>query len=206
MKIFFSLFLTLYFSTGTTFGQDAASTDTIHHHHFNDGVYFSSEDLKSNRPTVKKEQLIKSYYDSSAFSISKWANTQNLYYATSAGDKQKVNRDSLWGYVENGIPYIYLNDRFHKFSTSGAVSVFRESYPNLKAGLAPVVTEAKYTSQINLFILANGRIDEFTPENVALAIEDNKDLYDELMALKSLKQKRKKMYRFVERYNDIAMW
>ena len=69
-----------------------------------------------------------------------------------------------------------------------------------------MVTEAKYTSQIDLFILANGRIDEFTPENVALAIEDNKALYDEFMALKSLKQKRKKMYRFVERYNDIAMW
>ena len=55
-----------------------------------------------------------------------------------------------------------------------------------------MVTEAKYTSQINLFILANGKIDEFTPENVALAIEDNKALYDEFMALKSWKQKEKK--------------
>lgn len=55
---------------------------------------------------------------------------------------------------------------------------------------------------INLFILATGQIMELTPENVAAAISDNEALYNEFTALKSGKIKRKKMYRFVERYNE----
>lgn len=203
MKTFLGLITLLcIFYQGYT--QDAVlmEADTLHNIKFTDGVYFTIADLQHNTPSITKDQLIKSYYDQSDFSIGQWAATQNLFYTGKNESKLKVNRDSLWGYVENGTPYIYLNDRFHRFSTAGAVSIFRESYPNLKVGLAPVVTEAKSTSQVNLYILSSGKIEEFTPENVASAIKGNKALYDEFMALKSWKQKRKKMYRFVERYND----
>ena len=204
MKTFSGLITVLIFYSVQAFSQGSAlmKEDAVQVNKFNDGVYFTLTDLQHNTPTVTKDHLIKSYYDQSDFSIGQWASTQNLFYTAKDENKLKVNRDSLWGYVENGTPYIYLNDRFHRFSTAGAISVFTESYPNIKAGLAPVVTEARSTAVINLFILSTGKIMEFTPENVADAIEGNEQLYKEFNALKSWKQKRKKMYRFVERYNE----
>ena len=54
------------------------------------------------------------------------ANTQNLYYATSAGDKQKLIA-TAFGAMSKTEYLHFLNDRFHKFSTSGAVSVFQRA-------------------------------------------------------------------------------
>lgn len=169
---------------------------------FADGVYFTLSDLQHHKPSVTKEQLIKSSIDNSNFSIGQWAYTPNLFYFDREGVKRKMSRDSIWGYVDNGTPYIFINDRFHRFSAVGPVSIFKESYPTVRAGLAPVVTEANAGMTINLFILATGEIKELTPENVSEAISDNQALYDEFNALKSGKIKRKKMYRFVERYNE----
>ncbi len=187
----------------SAFAQTASLRDSsIKTNTFKDGVYLTLSDLQHNHPSIAKERLIKSYYNKSDFSISQWAATTALYYVDENQNKEKVNRDSLWGYVENGTPYILINDRFHRFSTSGKVSVFTESYPTIKAGMAPVVTEAKSVATTQLFILASGKIMEFTPENVAIAIADNPMLLEEFKALKTWKQKRKKMYRFVERYNE----
>jgi hypothetical protein len=194
----FALFFKISASAQTVSLKDSSIKTSM----FNDGVYLSLYDLQNNHPSITKEHLIKSYYDKSDFSISQWAATTALYYMDDNEKKQKVNRDSLWGYVENGTPYILINDRFHRFSTAGKVSVFTESYPTIKAGMAPVVTEAKSVATTQLFILASGKIMEFTPENVAIAIADNPILLEEFKALKTWKQKRKKMYRFVERYNE----
>ncbi len=207
MKIFFYAMISgILFLPVFLMAQDAhnAPTDNVllNESFFTDGVYFTLSDLQQHKPSVSKEQLFKSTIDNSNFSIGQWAGTQNLFYFDSEGVKRKLSRDSLWGYVENGTPYIFLNDRFHRFSAIGPLSIFKESYPSIQAGLAPVVTEANAGTTINLFVLSTGEITELTPDHVAAAIEDNQSLYDEFKSLKSGKIRRKKMYRFVERYND----
>jgi hypothetical protein len=167
-----------------------------------DGVYFTLLALQHNKPSITKEQLIKSYYDKSEFTLSQWVNTQSLFYINEDSSKQRVNRDSLWGYVESGTPFIFLNGRFHKFSTVGSISIFTESYPKIRGSMAPVVTDQKTGTFIRILDFATGHIGDYNIENISAILEKDEELFKEFKSLKTVKERRKKMYRFVERYND----
>lgn len=166
-----------------------------------DGVYYSFSELKDNKPSLEKEQLIKSYDQTVEFTLSQWATSENLFYLDAQNIKRKVNRDSLWGYVENGTPYIYLNNKFHKFSTIGTISIFTESYPTVQT-MAPVLTDYKSGSYQRLFDFKTGQIADYDADNVAMMIAQDQKMFSDFNELKNLKTKRKKMYRFIEKYND----
>lgn len=168
----------------------------------NDGVYFTLAELQKNKPSVTKEQLFRSYYDKNDFTLSQWANTQSLYFTSGDSVRRKVNRDSLWGYVENGTPFIFLNGKFHKFSTIGSISIFTESYPTMMVGMAPVVTDAKTGVFVRLFEFATGTMSDYNLDNASAVIAKDEELFEEFKSLKTVKIKKKKMYKFIERYND----
>lgn len=167
-----------------------------------DGVYFTFSEVKQNKPTISKDQLIKSYYDKTDFTLSQWANTENLFYLDKEGVKRKVNRDSLWGYVEEGTPFILLNGRFHKFSTVGALSVFVESYPTIQQTAAPVLTDVHSGTYTRLFDFNTGQIADYDVSNVTMVLGRDTSLFNDFNELKNMKTKRKKMYKYIERYNE----
>ena len=167
-----------------------------------DGVYFSFAEVKQNKPSISKEQLIKSYYDKTDFTLSQWANTENLFYLDNNGVKRKVNRDSLWGYVEEGTPFILLNGRFYKFYTIGTISVFVESYPTIQQTVAPVLTDVHSGTYNRLFDFSNGQIGDYDVTNLTMVLAKDTALYNDFQELKNMKAKRKKMYKYIERYND----
>ena len=196
------IFLLAGVCTGATLVPDTVTVKTEQRFsEIKDGVYFTLLELQRNSPSITKRKLFKSYYDKSDFTLSQWAATQSLYYLMDDSAKHKVNRDSLWGYVENGTPFIYLNGRFHKFSTIGAISIFTESYPTMQVGMAPVVTDAKTGVFTRLFDMATGEMSDYTLENVSRLIAKDEELNNEFKLLKS-KAKKKKAYRFVERFNE----
>ncbi len=167
-----------------------------------DGVYFTFNELKQNKPSISKEQLIKSYYDKADFTLSQWAATDNLFYLDAEGVKRKVSHDSLWGYVEEGTPFILLNGRFHKFSTVGSISVFTESYPTVQQTIAPVLTDVRSGTYLRLFDFASGQIGDYDVTNLTTVLAKDTALFNDYHDLKNMKTKRKKMYKYIERYND----
>lgn len=167
-----------------------------------DGVYFSFAEIRQNKPSITKEQLIKSYYDQAEFTLSQWAGTENLFYLDAEGVKRKVKRDSLWGYVEEGTPFIFLNGRFHKFSTIGSISVFTESYPTIQKTVAPVLTDVRSGTYQRLFDFSTGQIGDYDVTNVNMVLAKDTTLFNDFQDLKNMKTKRKKMYKYIERYND----
>lgn len=166
-----------------------------------DGVYYSFSELKSNKPSLSKDQLIKSYDQTVEFTLSQWSTSENLFYLDAQNVKRKVNRDSLWGYVENGTPFIYLNGKFHKFSTIGTISLFTETYPMVKT-MSPVMTDYYNGSFQRMFDFNTGQIADYDADNVAMMIAKDQNMFNEFNELKTLKAKRKKMYRFIERFNE----
>ena len=209
MKFYIVGFILFVFFSTHAFCQPAhATTDTVKTNtearfsEISDGVYFTLAELQKNQPTITREQLFKSYYDKADFTLSQWATTQSLYYTDKDSVRRKVNRDSLWGYVENGTPFIFLNGKFHKFSTIGSISIFTESYPNMQVGMAPVVTDAKTGVFVRLFDFTTGEMKDYNLENASVAIAKDDELFEEFKALKTLKVKKKKIYKFIERYND----
>jgi hypothetical protein len=165
------------------------------------GVYFSFENVKKNQPDLLLKDLFKSYYDSS-FTISQWANTTNLYYIDKSGSRKSLNRDSIWGYCDSGTPYICLNQYFHKISMVGMISLFIEFYPVIRDPLSLVVTETKGTSAERMLDFENGKIGDYTVDNFLSILVRDEELYKTYMALKNDKAKRKKMYSYIEKYNE----
>lgn len=167
----------------------------------NDGVYFSFEDVKNNKPNLLLKNLFKSYYDSS-FTISQWANTPSLYYLDQSTNRVSLNRDSIWGYCENGIPYICINRYFHKINTVGSICLFTEFHPVIKDPLSIVVTDVKGNSVDRILDFENGQVGDYTLDNFNFILMRDEVLFNEFNAIKKLKAKRKKMYSYLERYNE----
>ncbi len=166
-----------------------------------DGVYFSFESLKENQPDLLPENLFKSYYDST-FSLWQWSNTTNLYYIDKNNQKQSLSRDSVWGFSEDGTPYICLNGRFHKIQTVGSISLFNESYPMIRDPLSPVMTDAKATSVDRILDFENGTIGNYSLEYFSTILSRDPNLYAEFNAIKKEKTKKKKAYSYLEKYNS----
>lgn len=166
-----------------------------------DGVYFSFDDVKSNQPNLLLENLFKSYYDTS-FTLSQWANTANLYYIDKKGNRKSLNRDSIWGYSENGIPFICINGFFHKINTIGAISVFTEFYPVIRDPLSIVVTDVMGTTADRILDFQNGRVGDYDLDNFNFILIRDEELFKEFNEIKKNKAKRKKMYSYLEKYNE----
>ena len=166
-----------------------------------DGVYFSFESIEKNQPDLLLKDLFKSYYDSS-FTISQWANTQNLYYNDKSGNRQSLNRDSVWGYCDRGTPYICLNKYFHKISTVGMISLFLEFYPLIRDPLSIVRTDSRGTSEERILDFETGKVGSYSIEYFIPILQRDEELNQSFMALKKDKAKRKKMYSYIEKYNE----
>jgi hypothetical protein len=169
-----------------------------------EGVYFTISSIRNGLPDLLKSDLHRSSYNAD-MTIRQWSMTENLYYNRN-GIKTAVNRDTLWGYSENGSVYIYLGGRFHKISQFGAISYFMESYPTIKGNMAPVVTQTQGTSFYRMIDMETGELYDYNPENLLTLLEKDEVIAKDFTALKSSKSRKKKMYSFIERYNAIHSW
>lgn len=166
-----------------------------------DGVYFSFNDLKNNSPSLTITQLVKSHDDDAGYTLSQWSRS-DWFYLDEAGVKRKIEKNKMWGYVENGTPFILLNGKFHKFSTIGSIAIFTESYPGMAPSPAPVLTDVHTGSYKRLFDFSTGQIADFDADNLTMLLRKDQKLFDDFASLKTLKLKRKKMYKYVERFNE----
>jgi hypothetical protein len=151
-------------------------------------------------PDIRKHQIYK-YGEDSSYTIRRWIIGENPYYINSSGVKTKLPHDSLWGYAEKNNVYIYLGGRFHKITTLGSISYFLESYPVIKAGMAPVVTETRGTSAYRLLDLEDGSLYDYEIDSFEYILEKDEEILKEFKNLRSPKLKRKKLYIFLEKYN-----
>lgn len=167
-----------------------------------DGVYFSFESFKLAQPGLVKNELHREL-DKDDFSIRQWISAEQLYSISGTGKKVEIGRDSVWGYVENGVPYIYLGKRFHKITTLGSISYFLESYPVISGNPAPVITETKGFSAYRLLDMETGDLLYYTPEDLGQLLERDETLFKEFNAITNPKEKKRKLYIFLEKYNKL---
>jgi len=165
-----------------------------------DGVYATFSAFRNGNPDVSKSQFVKPE-TAEEYTIRQWVNSENLYYIDAANVKQSFDPKTFWGFVEKGTLYLFLGNKFHKVNTLGQISYFLESYPVIKGGMAPVVTEARSTSTYRFLDMETGDILDYTVENLLDLMEDDEPLYLEFKSIVSMKEKKKKMFIYLERYN-----
>lgn len=202
-KIFIFFYVLFFLQCSFSFSQqmNPAKAAKIDNPSVKDGIYFTFEDVKKNKPNLVKENLFKSYYDT-IFTISQWSNTFNLYYKNNEGMRIGLNRDSVWGYCENGIPYICIGGYFHKVSTLGSISVFTEFYPVIRDPLPIAITDVKGTAIDRILDFKNGRTGDYDLDNLNFILMRDEPLFKEFNSIKKLKSKKKKMYSYLEKYNE----
>lgn len=167
----------------------------------NDGVYLSFDELRENAPSVKRSQLFRSMYDT-VFTILQWSRTPSLFYLDKDNQKVSLNRQAIVMLAENGTAYIQQNGVFHKATLFGPVIVFTEIYPKVNEPMAVVVTEVKAASRDRMLDTDNETVMDYTLENFQKILKRDEELYNEFNAIKSIKQKRKMVYRYIEKYNS----
>ncbi len=190
--------LLLVFLLTTVFG---AFSQTTGNEYPPDGVYATFSAFRNGKPDVIKSQLIKSTTETE-YTFRQWVNSENLYYSDSAGQKQKYTPGAFWGYVEKGVLHLFLGNKFHKVHTLGQISYFLESYPTIKGTMAPVVTDSRASSEYRLLDMETGDILDYTVENLQDLLAPDETLHLEYKSIVSLKEKKKKMYTYLERFNN----
>jgi hypothetical protein len=165
-----------------------------------EGVYFSFSAFRAAIPDLVKKDLHREL-DKDHFTIRQWAAAEKLYYTSETGRKLEVGLDSIWGFSENGVVFVLLGNRFHKISTLGAISYFLESYPTIGGNPSPVITDTRGSSAYRLLDMETGEFYYYTVEDFSLLLERDENLFREFQAIESPKEKKKKIFLFLERYN-----
>lgn len=200
MKNYLNLFVViLSLLVSPVFGQgDTITTDKYPP----DGVYFTFSSFRNGKPDLLKDQVAKSAYDPE-YTMKKWSNSEFLNYTDTTGERHSLSRDSVWGFAESGVVHVCLGNKFHRISVLGQLSYFLESYPMIKGNMAPVVTDTRATSSYRLLDMETGDFYDYTIDNMQTLLERDEVLYNEFVALETPKLKKKKMYSFMERYNNL---
>lgn len=166
-----------------------------------EGVYASFSAFRNGKPDVVKSQFIKPA-TADEYTVRQWVNSEKLLYLDSAGAQKNFDPMTFWGFVEKETLFLFLGNKFHKVNTLGQISYFLESYPIIKGNMAPVVTDARSTSSYRLLDMETGDINDYTVDNLMDLLERDEALFAEYKAIISQKEKRKKMYTYMERFNE----
>ncbi|MFM7176564.1 MAG: hypothetical protein ACKO0X_03975 [Bacteroidota bacterium] len=168
-----------------------------------DGIYLTFSTFRSGEPDIRREQLFKDLKaNQPAVSFRQWFNSPEKYLQTDTAGVVPFGETPVWGYVENGTLYILLNGKFHKMLLLGTISYFLESYPVVRGQMSPVVTDARTVSSYKLLDMKTGRVGTYEAGRLETLMKDDQELFDEFRSIVSAKTKEKKMYSFMERYNQ----
>ena len=168
-----------------------------------DGIYLTFTSFRKGEPDIQRDQLFKDLKSNQpAVSFRQWFNSPEKYLQTDTAGMVSFGETPVWGYVENGTLYILLNGKFHKVLVLGTISYFLESYPVVRGQMSPVVTDARTVSSYKLLDMKTGRIGTYETGRLETLMKDDQELYDEFRSIVSAKAKEKKMYSFMERFNQ----
>ncbi len=182
------------------FKASGQSADTIPAHYPPDGVYNTFVSFRNGNPDVIKGRMIKSGSDTN-FTIRQWVNSEKLTYIDDKGEKTGYDPMGFWGFVEREVVYLFLGGKFHKVNILGSISYFLESYPMIKGNMSPVVTDSRTASAYRFMDMETGEILDYTPENLQQLLERDEQLFLEYKSIVSLKEKKKRMYKYMEEFN-----
>ncbi|MCC6384033.1 MAG: hypothetical protein LC117_09040 [Bacteroidia bacterium] len=198
MRFFFVLLLLMCLQHSALVGQDS---NQIAIQHLPDGVYLSYEEIREMKPSLVQAQLFRSMYDT-GFTIYQWSRSPSHYYFDKDSNKTSLQTDQIVLFSEGGTVYIQQHAFFHKASLFGAITVFTEVYPKISTPMAVAITDVNGSARDRMLDIESKSIMDYTLLNFQSILKRDKELYREFMKIKSAKQRRRQVYRFIERYNQ----
>ncbi len=171
---------------------------------FVNGIYFTIESYKENRPSIATEQMC----DKDGKELLDYQLKATIYYKNDSNTVKSIRTADIFGYAERGDFYIKLiynkGVYFPKLVVVGSLSHFvcevqdvsYNGYANYGPG-----TITNYSLQQFLFDYETGVINNFDQENFLLRLQRDTELYTEFMTL-SKKKKKESMFLYLRKYNE----
>jgi len=129
MKRYLKRLVVISFILGSLLIVNASGQDTTNmvkytpDFKFNDGIYLSFDQLKTNSPIPKSKLLTSADYNDRDFYTKVFA-SDKIYFYNELGVREEVAKDQIWGYSRNGVIYVMIQGNFNRITFVGNICHF----------------------------------------------------------------------------------
>ncbi len=170
---------------------------------FKEGLYVSHGNLLNNKP-IPKSKIISNLDKSSFDFFYKLLKLNTIKYIDEYGIKSEIKVEQLWGFCQKGAVFVNWGDDFNRITIVGSLCHFVANF-TYQDDFSPTpydyYTYNYYGSNYNTSVrtersqyilnFKTGKIVDYNCKNIAEAIKDDKQLYDEFVSLRRKKQKKR---------------
>ncbi len=181
---------------------------------FKEGVFINFRQVRANNPIPKSRILSSAAYDDPYF-FSKILELKEIRYFDNFGTQQSIKTKNIWGYSQNGILYIGINDGFYRIIIIGSICHFVASHTSYNSAYYPysyydyryspygVSPTANTRTEMRQYLLdfSTGTVLDYDVASVEVLLMRDPELHDEYAALRNRKKKQLK-FLYIRKFNE----
>jgi hypothetical protein len=165
-----------------------------------DGYYSDHVEVLGANPAIAANQL----FNKAGVKLTVFNPENEKHFVKVADELTEVNKDRYVGFVRNGVFYWNFQGDFYRLGLTGMLShvvVTQTSYNSVNGFDGPYST----TEQIAMIIdFKTGNTFAFEPEPFEAFLQEHAfELYQEFVAMKKRKDKKRALFVFLRRYNEL---
>lgn len=210
-KYFLACVVVFLFFT-CSFAQDKKTKSLVAYDYsfdFSDGLYASFYDFRNNSP-IPFEHIVSPAYDDNFFK--NLLKCEMVSYYDHTGALNDLPRNLIWGYANNGKPYIYNSGKFNLIPYIGTISHFMTTIvvthfvdaggTMMYSGFYAPSTQSYTTEElVHYFIdLKTGDVIPYNSKSLLELIKDDAELYEEYSKL-GKRKRAKSIMDYMQKYN-----
>lgn len=170
---------------------------------FREGIYFTFDQFRNNRPAVALKDLLT---DQGQHVADLKQSNGKLMYVDSSGAKKRIDMDRVWGFCNKDVVYVRAGDGFNRIGMMGSIAhvMFDATYHNWGGYYGYGYGGSTYTvEEQRLLDMGSGAFLPVSAAGIYAVIQQDAILRDEFDALpKKEKKSDEVVFRFMRRYND----
>jgi len=213
-KLFYIFLLLSLYPFVTAQDQNSGKVKYTPEFKFDDGIYLSFSQLKSNSPIPVTRLLSETDHNDPDF-YTKLLEAKSIIYFDDFGVQQNVSVEKIWGFSRNGIVYIRVGANYSRITVIGSICHFVANITTYNSRYYDPYNYNPYyyrysatpstttTTEMRQYLLdfETGKILDYDVQGVEVCLMKDPELYDEFEALRNNKKKQMK-FLYIRKYNE----
>ncbi|MGQ0829083.1 MAG: hypothetical protein ACT4ON_11900 [Bacteroidota bacterium] len=200
-----SLFAAIFLLISFTLFSQIDSVPYSREYEFKEGIYLTIEQFKKNTP-IAKSAVVSDIPKSQLDFLTQVMDHKKIILKDSAGNDQKIETASVWGYCQNRTIYINFNNEFNRVNVIGTLCHLTAIITRVTTFDDPInSTYGMNTTfdELRQFILdiQTNKILSFDVKNMEILLARDNELYKQFMALKR-REKSDSIFIYLRKYNE----
>ena len=200
----------LFFSNLFSQTKDSVLVDS--NFRFEDGIYINFNSIKYLSP-ISKNSIITNIPLKDVEFFKKLLKQEYIEFYNKDGERQKINKNNIWGYAYNGTLYKNSSGDFFRIPMVASISqyvanvtVMREyaSDPFMNSYYAGGIGTTTYTTkETHTFLISfeYGVVYDYNYKNLETLLTQDTELFNEYTSLKK-REKKQRIFLYIRKYNE----